>query len=179
MDNATRFIDTIQLVSNELTDLKKHITHLNNVITRISQDLPKGDIRDKQSRIDKISDVKVIIDELQSFIIYTVNMQIGEHHGSLEAFHSMIDEKEDEVWVIRETYEELSAPQTVDRLTDAIADYLVAHKDDPHPPKSLFVDNPDNFVADFVNNYLDHPITDRMSDMVISLVTDWISFRLS
>jgi len=56
--------------------------------------------------------------------------------------------------------------------------YMLAHQNDSPSPKSSFVDNPDSFVSDFVKNYLDHAITDRMSDMVISLVTDWMSFRL-
>ena len=179
MDNATRFIDTIHVVGNELEDLQKRLDKLTSVVQTTAQNLLKGDIRDKESRIEKISEVKVALDELQSFLTYGVNMPLPEQYGALTAFHAMLEDKEDEVWIVKATSEQMSAAQTVDRLTDAIADYLTLHKDDANPPKDEFVDNPDAFVANFVTDYLDHAITDRMSDMVISLVSDWMSFRLA
>ena len=179
MDNATRFINTIQTITSELNDLQTNLQKLTTIVANTAKNLDKGDIRDEQTRIDKINDVKRVIDELQSFLVFMVNCQISEHYGALEAFHAILDQKEDEVWIVKETSEQLSAAQTVDRLTDAITEYLTLHNNDLKPPKDGFVDNPDSFVADFVGTYLDHPITDRMSDMVISLVLDWMSFRLS
>ena len=178
MDNTTQFIDTLSTLNNELAALHKHLAKLDDKLTRVFQTLAKGDVKDRETRLAKLCDAKRISDEVQNFIAYAVSSRIPKLCGSLETLHTILDEKENEVWVVLASGESLTAPQTVDHLTDAITDYLLAHKDDTPQPRSAFVDNPDSFVANFVATYLNHKITDRMSDMVISLVTDWMSFRL-
>ena len=178
MDNTTQFIDTLSLLSNELSDLHKHLAKLDEELTRASQTLARGDVKDRETRLAKLSDAKRVSDDVLNFITYAVSSRIPKLCGSLETLHTMLDEKENEVWVVLESGETLTAPQTVDHLTDAITDYLLAHNNDTPQPRSAFVDNPDSFVADFVAKYLNHGITDRMSDMVISLITDWMSSRL-
>ncbi|MBQ7584651.1 MAG: hypothetical protein IJU40_00175 [Desulfovibrionaceae bacterium] len=179
MDNVTRFIDTLGLITTELNDLQKHLSQLQVNLGQTSKNLTKGDIRDTEARINKLREVKLLMEKLQNFIHLGVSSPLPKLYGALETFHTILSEKENEIWIVRSTQEELSASRTVDQLTDAITEYLAEHEDDPKRPKDLFIDNPDNFVADFVVSYLDHPITDRMSDMVISLVTDWVNLKLS
>lgn len=179
MDNVTRFIDTLGLMTKEISDLQKHLAKLNLEVSKTSQSLIKGDVRDRETRLMKLSEAKAVTEEVQNFIAYACVSPLSKLFGTLETFHTILEEKEDEIWLVLESSTSLTAPQTVDHLTDAITDYLLAHNTGPNSAKAAFVDNPDSFVADFVKSYLDHPITDRMSDMVISLVTDWMSFHLN
>ena len=175
MDNTTRFIDTLNAITAEMTELQKRLTKLSSNVVMVCQTLTKGDVKDRDTRTAKLSAAKNITEELQNFICFAASQRILQLYGALETFHTILDEKENETWVVRATRKTLTAPQTVDHLTDAITEYLSQHQTDKISPKAAFADNPDNFVSDFVRSYLDHPITDRMSDMVISLVTDWLT----
>ncbi|MCR4666786.1 MAG: hypothetical protein K5657_05780 [Desulfovibrio sp.] len=178
MDTTTQFIDTVSLLEKELRDVQKHIAQLDKQLADICYALGKGDVNDKLTRLKKLELAKDSNDALQNFLTYAVANRVPHLYGSLSVLSTLLESVENEVWLVRGSGEELTAPQTVDHLTDAITDHMLAHQNDSPSPKSSFVDNPDSFVSDFVKNYLDHAITDRMSDMVISLVTDWMSFRL-
>ncbi|MBO4369505.1 MAG: hypothetical protein J5803_05345 [Desulfovibrio sp.] len=179
MDTTTQFIDTAALLANDLEEIRKHIASFDKQLAQICESLSKGDVKDKETRQKKLALAKSATEALQNFLVYAAALRVPKLLGSLEVLSTLIESKEDEIWLVRGSGEELTAPQTVDHLTDAITDYLLAHKDDTPAPKAAFIDNPDSFVSNFVATYLDHKITDRMSDMVISLVTDWMSFRLA
>ena len=179
MDNITKFIDTLKAISYDVKEIEKHIIKFNKQLYKTHQSIEDPvDLEDRNVRVEKLSEVKVLVEEMHNIVGYMVTSSIHRLYGALETFHTIIDEKENEVCIVKSTQANLSASQTVDHLTDAITEYIFQHKDDQNPPKARFVDNPDNFVTEFVNAYLDHRITERMSDMVISLVTDWLSFRL-
>lgn len=178
MDATTQFIDTLSKLNDELGECRKRITKLGFELASACTKLGKGDIRDRETRVAKLACAKEACENVRYFVSYAMSADIAKLCGALEILNTLLDEKDDEQWILKETHETLSAPQTVDKLTDAITEYLLAHNADVPSPRARFVDNPDAFVRDFVASYLDHPVTDRMSDMVISLVTDWMAFRL-
>lgn len=179
MDMTTQFIDTLGTMTHELEDIQKQMAKLNRELSAIIEILPKGDCSDHDTRTKKLDCVKVATEHMQNFVAKLIGSKVWHCVGSLEMLQTLLAEKDDETWYVMASHERLSAPQTVDKLTDAITEYLLENAKASPNPKAQFEDNPDAFVARFVANYLDHPVTDRMSDMVISLVTDWMSFRMA
>ncbi len=179
MDVKTQFMDMLGTLADDVEEFRKRLRKLEAELAKIQPALVKGDVKERDVRVAKLENAKTVLESVQGFHGYATSSRIAKCCGSLETLFTLLDGNDDEVWRILETNEALSPSRTVDWLTDAITDYLLENNDKTPCPKALFADNPDSYVADFVTGHLDHPVTDRMSDMVISLVMDWIAVRLS
>ncbi|MBQ7607807.1 MAG: hypothetical protein IJU76_07530 [Desulfovibrionaceae bacterium] len=179
MDAKTQFMDMLGVLAGDVEEFRKRLLKLEAELGRLQPALVKGDVKDRDVRIAKLEKAKAVLESVQGFLGYATSSRIAKCCGALEILYTLLDGKDDDSWRILETNERLSPSQTVDWLTDAITEYLLKNNNKTPSPKSLFVDNPDSYVAQFVASHLDHDISDRMSDMVISLVMDWILIRLS
>ena len=179
MDVKTQFMDMLGTLAGDVEEFRKRLRKLEAELAKIQPLLVKGDVKERDVRIAKLENAKAALESVQAFLGYATSSGIAKCCGALETLYTLLDGKDDDQWRILETNALLSPSQTVDWLTDAIAEYLLENNDTTPSPNALFSDTPDSYVEQFVGTHLDHPITDRMSDMVISLVMDWIAVRLS
>lgn len=179
MDTKTQYLATLRTLTDELNACQSRAKALASDLQTICAQLTRGEDVGCAERAHNLQQVVKGCEGIQEFIVSALTSRIPLLRGGIETLTNLLNNDLEDRWRVTQTAEVLSASETVDRLTDAITEHLLAHNADPKPPRIRFIDNPDAFVADFVATYLDHPINNRMSDTVISLVNDWIAFRLT
>ncbi|MBQ7606647.1 MAG: hypothetical protein IJU76_01510, partial [Desulfovibrionaceae bacterium] len=76
MDSTTQFIDTLNLLTKEIEGLQSYITKTNQELTSICGKISRGDIRDRETRLAKLSEASAAVEKVRALAVYAFSTRV-------------------------------------------------------------------------------------------------------